>query len=161
MNRTLFLQDFAIKTVKDTHEFWKALVSKKTDTGELNWWVWSRLRVRIETEGHILPKSMWGGGSRAISIMIIRPWVHKFCGSAQLFNVFLPLKAFPSPLMFFSALFWGQECQKWTSVIFFFLLSTSTNTSITDSPFCCSAADAEAAVQSVSAPRPLCVKMRL
>lgn len=39
MNRTLFLQDFAIKTVKDTHEFWKALVSTKTDAGELNWWV--------------------------------------------------------------------------------------------------------------------------
>lgn len=33
----LFLQDFAIKTVKDTHEFWKALISKKTDAGELNW----------------------------------------------------------------------------------------------------------------------------
>ncbi|TWW81946.1 Inorganic pyrophosphatase [Takifugu flavidus] len=56
-------RDFAIKTVKDTHEFWKALVSKKTDAGELN----------------------------------------------------------------------------------------CTNTSITDSPFCCSAADAKATVQSTSA----------
>lgn len=33
-----FLQDFAIETVKTTHEFWKALISKKTDAGELNWW---------------------------------------------------------------------------------------------------------------------------
>ena len=33
------LQDFAIKTIKSTHEFWKALISKKTDAGELNWWV--------------------------------------------------------------------------------------------------------------------------
>ena len=32
-------QDFAIKTVKDTHEFWQALISKRTDAGELNWWV--------------------------------------------------------------------------------------------------------------------------
>lgn len=32
------LQDFAIKTIKDTHSFWKALISKKTDAGELNWW---------------------------------------------------------------------------------------------------------------------------
>ena len=31
------LQDFAIKTIKSTHEFWKALISKKTDAGELNW----------------------------------------------------------------------------------------------------------------------------
>uniref|UniRef100_H3CJ50 inorganic diphosphatase n=1 Tax=Tetraodon nigroviridis TaxID=99883 RepID=H3CJ50_TETNG len=29
-------RDFAIKTVKDTHEFWKALMSKTTDAGELN-----------------------------------------------------------------------------------------------------------------------------
>uniref|UniRef100_A0A671SJB4 inorganic diphosphatase n=1 Tax=Sinocyclocheilus anshuiensis TaxID=1608454 RepID=A0A671SJB4_9TELE len=29
-------RDFAIKTVKDTHSFWKALISKKTDAGELN-----------------------------------------------------------------------------------------------------------------------------
>uniref|UniRef100_A0A8C5HZ39 inorganic diphosphatase n=1 Tax=Gouania willdenowi TaxID=441366 RepID=A0A8C5HZ39_GOUWI len=29
-------RDFAIKTVKSTHEFWKALVSKATSTGELN-----------------------------------------------------------------------------------------------------------------------------
>ncbi|XP_016144406.1 inorganic pyrophosphatase 2, mitochondrial isoform X2 [Sinocyclocheilus grahami] len=28
-------RDFAIKTVKDTHSFWKALISKKTDAGEL------------------------------------------------------------------------------------------------------------------------------
>lgn len=31
------LQDFAIETVKSTHEFWKALISKKTDAGGLNW----------------------------------------------------------------------------------------------------------------------------
>lgn len=30
-------QDFAIETVKSTHEFWKALISKKTGAGELNW----------------------------------------------------------------------------------------------------------------------------
>lgn len=30
-------QDFAVKTIKSTHEFWKALVSKATDAGELNW----------------------------------------------------------------------------------------------------------------------------
>ncbi|XP_074475536.1 inorganic pyrophosphatase 2, mitochondrial [Sebastes fasciatus] len=29
-------RDFAIKTVKSTNEFWKALVSKRTDAGELN-----------------------------------------------------------------------------------------------------------------------------
>lgn len=29
-------RDFAIKTIKDTHSFWKALISKKTDAGELN-----------------------------------------------------------------------------------------------------------------------------
>ncbi|KAM3592302.1 uncharacterized protein V6R79_016348 [Siganus canaliculatus] len=29
-------RDFAIETVKSTHEFWKALISKKTDAGELN-----------------------------------------------------------------------------------------------------------------------------
>ncbi|XP_067225587.1 inorganic pyrophosphatase 2, mitochondrial [Chanodichthys erythropterus] len=29
-------RDFAIKTVKDTHSFWKALISKKTDAGELS-----------------------------------------------------------------------------------------------------------------------------
>lgn len=29
-------RDFAIKTVKDTHSFWKALISKNTDAGELN-----------------------------------------------------------------------------------------------------------------------------
>uniref|UniRef100_A0A671XW65 inorganic diphosphatase n=1 Tax=Sparus aurata TaxID=8175 RepID=A0A671XW65_SPAAU len=29
-------RDFAIKTIKSTHEFWKALISKKTDAGELN-----------------------------------------------------------------------------------------------------------------------------
>ncbi|XP_076155048.1 inorganic pyrophosphatase 2, mitochondrial [Alosa pseudoharengus] len=29
-------RDFAIKTIKDTHGFWKALISKKTDSGELN-----------------------------------------------------------------------------------------------------------------------------
>uniref|UniRef100_A0A3Q3WKL0 inorganic diphosphatase n=1 Tax=Mola mola TaxID=94237 RepID=A0A3Q3WKL0_MOLML len=29
-------RDFAVKTVKSTHEFWKALISKKTDAGELN-----------------------------------------------------------------------------------------------------------------------------
>ncbi|XP_023258545.1 inorganic pyrophosphatase-like, partial [Seriola lalandi dorsalis] len=29
-------RDFAIATVKSTHEFWKALISKKTDAGELN-----------------------------------------------------------------------------------------------------------------------------
>lgn len=65
---------------------------------ELEW----KQRLRI------LPKSMWGGGDRAISFMLIRPRVHKFCGSAQLFNSFLPLKAFLSPLMCFSALFWGR-----------------------------------------------------
>lgn len=32
-------QDFAIKTVKSTHEFWKALISKKTSAGEINWWI--------------------------------------------------------------------------------------------------------------------------
>ncbi|CAM4712499.1 unnamed protein product [Leuciscus chuanchicus] len=32
-------RDFAIKTIKDTHSFWKALISKKTDAGELNWLV--------------------------------------------------------------------------------------------------------------------------
>lgn len=32
-----FFQDFALKTVKETHEFWKALISKKTNAGELNW----------------------------------------------------------------------------------------------------------------------------
>lgn len=31
------LQDFAIETVKSTHEFWKALISKMTNAGELNW----------------------------------------------------------------------------------------------------------------------------
>lgn len=55
----LFLQDFAIKTVKDTHEFWKALISKKTDAGELNWWVQSGFRVIIQIEGHIIPLSVW------------------------------------------------------------------------------------------------------
>ena len=30
-------QDFAIKTIKDTHEFWKALISKNSSAGELNW----------------------------------------------------------------------------------------------------------------------------
>lgn len=30
-------QDFAIATVKSTHEFWKALIMKKTNGGELNW----------------------------------------------------------------------------------------------------------------------------
>lgn len=44
----LCLQDFAIKTVKDTHEFWKALISKTTDAGELNWWVKSRLIPQTE-----------------------------------------------------------------------------------------------------------------
>uniref|UniRef100_A0A8C7KJ21 inorganic diphosphatase n=1 Tax=Oncorhynchus kisutch TaxID=8019 RepID=A0A8C7KJ21_ONCKI len=29
-------RDFALKTVKETHEFWKALISKKTNAGELN-----------------------------------------------------------------------------------------------------------------------------
>ncbi|XP_052362564.1 inorganic pyrophosphatase-like [Oncorhynchus keta] len=29
-------RDFALKTVKETHEFWKALISKKTNNGELN-----------------------------------------------------------------------------------------------------------------------------
>ncbi|GLD62838.1 inorganic pyrophosphatase-like protein [Lates japonicus] len=29
-------RDFAIKTVKSTHEFWKALISKRTNAGELN-----------------------------------------------------------------------------------------------------------------------------
>ncbi|KAI3364802.1 hypothetical protein L3Q82_000995 [Scortum barcoo] len=29
-------RDFAIKTVKSTHEFWKALISKKSNAGELN-----------------------------------------------------------------------------------------------------------------------------
>jgi len=29
-------RDFAIKTVKETHEFWKALMSKKTDAGGIN-----------------------------------------------------------------------------------------------------------------------------
>ncbi|XP_056325718.1 inorganic pyrophosphatase 2, mitochondrial [Danio aesculapii] len=29
-------RDFAIKTVKDTHSFWKALICKKTDAGELS-----------------------------------------------------------------------------------------------------------------------------
>lgn len=30
-------QDFAVKTVKETHTFWKALISKNTNAGELNW----------------------------------------------------------------------------------------------------------------------------
>lgn len=30
-------QDFAIKVIKDTHTFWKALISKNTNAGELNW----------------------------------------------------------------------------------------------------------------------------
>ncbi|CAB1343964.1 unnamed protein product [Coregonus sp. 'balchen'] len=29
-------RDFALKTVKETHEFWKALISKKTNAGDLN-----------------------------------------------------------------------------------------------------------------------------
>uniref|UniRef100_A0A8C7S825 inorganic diphosphatase n=1 Tax=Oncorhynchus mykiss TaxID=8022 RepID=A0A8C7S825_ONCMY len=29
-------RDFALKTVKETHEFWKSLISKKTNAGELN-----------------------------------------------------------------------------------------------------------------------------
>ncbi|KAM7381500.1 hypothetical protein PAMA_012376 [Pampus argenteus] len=29
-------KDFAIKTVKSTHEFWKALISQKTNAGEIN-----------------------------------------------------------------------------------------------------------------------------
>ncbi|XP_051529595.1 inorganic pyrophosphatase 2, mitochondrial isoform X2 [Myxocyprinus asiaticus] len=29
-------REFAIKTVKDTHSFWKALISKKTNAGEIN-----------------------------------------------------------------------------------------------------------------------------
>ncbi|KAK1882029.1 Inorganic pyrophosphatase [Dissostichus eleginoides] len=29
-------RDFAIKTIKDTHEFWKALISKNSSAGELN-----------------------------------------------------------------------------------------------------------------------------
>lgn len=33
----LYLQDFAIKTVEDTHSFWKSLISKKSDAGEINW----------------------------------------------------------------------------------------------------------------------------
>ncbi|MED6237834.1 hypothetical protein ATANTOWER_022221 [Ataeniobius toweri] len=28
--------DFAIQTVKSTHEFWKALISNKSNAGELN-----------------------------------------------------------------------------------------------------------------------------
>lgn len=39
LNKYCVFQDFAIKTVKSTNEFWKALVSKRTDAGELNWWV--------------------------------------------------------------------------------------------------------------------------
>lgn len=30
-------QDFAIKIIKNTHIFWKDLISQKTDAGELNW----------------------------------------------------------------------------------------------------------------------------
>lgn len=29
-------RDFAVKTVKDTHEFWKAMITKRSDAGELN-----------------------------------------------------------------------------------------------------------------------------
>lgn len=37
VQKLLFSQDFAIKTVKSTHQFWKALISKQTSAGELNW----------------------------------------------------------------------------------------------------------------------------
>ncbi|XP_058649884.1 inorganic pyrophosphatase 2, mitochondrial isoform X2 [Onychostoma macrolepis] len=39
-------RDFAIKTVKDTHSFWKALISKNTDAGELNWLLRTVLQSR-------------------------------------------------------------------------------------------------------------------
>ena len=32
---TLHLQDFAIKTIKSTHEHWRALVQKQTNGGEI------------------------------------------------------------------------------------------------------------------------------
>lgn len=30
-------QDFAIEVIKDTHKFWKALISQNSTAGELNW----------------------------------------------------------------------------------------------------------------------------
>lgn len=47
----LFFQDFAIQTVKSTHEFWKALISKKTDAGELNWWATFMFKVHLLPHG--------------------------------------------------------------------------------------------------------------
>lgn len=32
-------QDFAIKVINTTHDFWKALITQKANAGELNWWV--------------------------------------------------------------------------------------------------------------------------
>lgn len=30
-------QDFAIKVINTTHDFWKALITQKANAGELNW----------------------------------------------------------------------------------------------------------------------------
>ncbi|TMS21915.1 GTP-binding protein SAR1b [Larimichthys crocea] len=43
-------RDFAIKTVKSTHEFWKALISKKTNAGELNWHVLLELKIPFQVQ---------------------------------------------------------------------------------------------------------------
>uniref|UniRef100_A0A673MPF8 inorganic diphosphatase n=1 Tax=Sinocyclocheilus rhinocerous TaxID=307959 RepID=A0A673MPF8_9TELE len=47
-------RDFAIKTVKDTHSFWKALISKKTDATELKFFHLSRW-IFLQCKNNICP----------------------------------------------------------------------------------------------------------
>uniref|UniRef100_A0A8P4KU46 inorganic diphosphatase n=1 Tax=Dicentrarchus labrax TaxID=13489 RepID=A0A8P4KU46_DICLA len=43
-------RDFAIETVKSTHEFWKALISKKTSAGDLNWQVLLEMKIPFQVQ---------------------------------------------------------------------------------------------------------------